>query len=184
MNQFTVVGNLTEDPELRFTPSGAPVANFSLAETPRKFDGETKQWKDDGHTNFYRCTVWNKQAENVAESLFKGTRTIAIGKLRTEKYERNGETVTSTNNLAVDHIGPALNRATAVVTKNPSDNDNYNRGNGGNYNNGGGNSHPNNNPNPGGNWNTGNNESYTRGNGGYDNSQSGGFGGATNDPPF
>lgn len=128
MNSFTVVGNLTDDPELRFTPSGAPVANFNIAETPRKFDSDTKSWKDAGATNFYRCTVWNKQAENVADSLRKGTRVIANGKLKTEKYERNGETVTSTNNFDIDHIGPSLSRATAVVTKNPSEGDNYNRG--------------------------------------------------------
>ena len=177
MNQFTVVGNLTEDPELRFTPSGAPVANFSIAETPRKFDSESKQWKDSGETNYYRCTVWNKQAENVADSLRKGTRTIAIGKLRTEKYKRNEEWVTSTNNLDIDHIGPALNRATAVVTKNPSENDNgYGRGQGG-YNNGGGQGGYNNGGGQQGGYNNG-------GQGGYD-APSNGYGNAgTSEPPF
>lgn len=186
MNSFIVVGNLTEDPELRFTPSGAPVANFSIAETPRKYDGETKQWKDAGETNYYRCTVWNKQAENVADSLRKGTRTIAIGKLRTEKYKRNEEWVTSTNNLDIDNIGPALNRATAVVTKNPSDNENYSRGNngggnnGGGYSNGGGNGGYNN----GGGNNGGGNGGFNGG--GYDNNPStGGYGNAgSNEPPF
>jgi single-strand DNA-binding protein len=117
MNTLTVVGNMATDPDLRYTPSGSPVANFSLAQTPRKFNSQSGKWEDSGEPNFFRCNVWNQQAENVAESLKKGTRVIAIGKLRTEKYERNGETVTSTNNLDIEHIGPSLAFATVSVTR-------------------------------------------------------------------
>lgn len=117
MNTLTVVGNMATDPDLRYTPSGSPVVNFSLAQTPRKFNSQTGKWEDSGEPNFFRCNVWNQQAENVAESLKKGTRVIAIGKLRTEKYERNGETVTSTNNLDIEHIGPSLAFATVAVTR-------------------------------------------------------------------
>ena len=118
MNTLTVVGNLATDPDLRFTPSGSAVANFSLAQTPRKFNNETRKWEDSGEPNFFRCNVWNQQAENVAESLKKGSRVIAIGKLRTEKYERNNETVTSTNNLDIEHIGPSLAFATVEIKRN------------------------------------------------------------------
>lgn len=117
MNTLTVVGNMATDPDLRYTPSGSPVANFSIAETPRKFNSQSGKWEDVGEPNFFRCNVWNQQAENVAESLKKGIRVIAIGKLRTEKYERNGETVTSTNNLDIEHIGPSLAFATTAVTR-------------------------------------------------------------------
>lgn len=118
MNTLTVVGNLTNDPDLRFTPSGSAVANFSLAQTPRKFNSDTRKWEDSGEPNFFRCNVWNQQAENVAESLKRGTRVIVVGKLRTEKYERNNETVTSTNNLDIEHIGPSLAFATVEVKRN------------------------------------------------------------------
>lgn len=169
MNTLTVIGNLAADPDLRFTPSGSPVANFSIAQTPRKYNSDTGKWEDKGEANFFRANVWNKQAENVAESLTKGTRVIAIGKLRTEKYDRNGEVVTSTNNLDIEHIGPSLAFATAVITRNASDHGNG----GGNYNaggnqprgNGGGQADPWASPNGGGN--------------------SGGYGQAQNDdPPF
>lgn len=136
MNTLTVVGNLTGDPELRFTPNGQAVVNFNLAQTPRKFDNQTKQWKDASDTNYYRCTAWGEKAENIAASLTKGTRTIVIGRLKTEKYERNGETVSSTNNLDVEYIGPDLSYATASVQKNaksarPSNGGNFGGGNGG-----------------------------------------------------
>ncbi|MBC9707544.1 MAG: single-stranded DNA-binding protein [Enterococcus sp.] len=165
MNLFTVVGNVTEDPKLRYTPSGTPVVNFSIAETPRKYDSESRQWKDSGETNYYRCTVWNKQAENVAETVVKGTRVIAVGKLRTEKYERNGEMVTSTNNLDIDHIGPSLAHATATVTRNPSEGGNT----GGYRNNGGG-------------YSDAGNSAPSNGN--YGNAPMGGYGSTNNDPPF
>lgn len=143
MNSLTVVGNLTDDPQLRFSPSGAPVANFTIAQTPRRFDKATNSWVNAKEANFFRANVWKQQAENVAESLRKGTRVIAVGKLHTEKYERNGETVTSTNNFDVEHIGPSLAYATAVITRNPmGDGGSYrggeNEGGSGEYSNGGG----------------------------------------------
>lgn len=118
MNNFTVVGNLSRDPELRFTPSGEAVVNFNIAQTPRKYDNNSKQWVDSGETNFYRCTAWGQKAQNIAESLNQGDRVLAMGRLKTEKYERNGETVSSTNNLDIDEIGPSLSYAEAKPVKN------------------------------------------------------------------
>lgn len=114
---ITVTGNLTSDPELRFTPNGAAVANFTIASTPRKFDRQSNEFKD-GETLFMRCSVWREAAENVAESLQKGTAVIAQGRLESRSYEtKEGEKRTVTE-LAVDEIGPNLRRATAQVTKN------------------------------------------------------------------
>jgi len=90
MTQTTIVGNLTTDPELRFTPSGAAVANFTVASTPRTFDKNSNEWKD-GETLFMRCSVWRDAAENVAESLTRGTRVIVTGRLRSRSYEKDGE---------------------------------------------------------------------------------------------
>lgn len=118
MNNFTVVGNLSRDPELRFTPSGEAVVNFNIAQTPRKYDNNAKQWVDSGETNFYRCTAWGQKAQNIAESLNQGDRVLAMGRLKTEKYERNGETVSSTNNVDIDEIGPSLSYAEAKPVKN------------------------------------------------------------------
>src|SRR3954468_11852833 len=102
---ITVVGNLTDDPELRFTPSGAAVANFTIASTPRSFDKQTNEWKD-GDPLFLRCSVWREAAENVAESLTRGMRVIAQGRLTMRPYEtKEGEKRTSTE-LQVDEIGP------------------------------------------------------------------------------
>jgi single-strand DNA-binding protein len=113
---ITVVGNLTADPELRFTPSGAAVANFTIASTPRTFDKNTNEWKD-GDALFLRCSVWRQAAENVAESLQKGTAVIAQGRLKQRSYEtKEGEKRTVVE-LEVDEIGPALKFATAKVTK-------------------------------------------------------------------
>ncbi len=113
---ITIVGNLTGDPELRFTPSGAAVANFTIASTPRSFDRQTNEWKD-GETLFMRCSVWREAAENVAESLTRGTAVIAQGRLVSRSYEtKEGEKRTVVE-MQVDEIGPTLRRATAKVTK-------------------------------------------------------------------
>ena len=113
---ITVVGNLTDDPELRFTSSGAAVANFTVASTPRFFDKQSNEWKD-GDALFLRCSIWRQAAENVAESLFKGTRVIVQGRLKQRSYEtREGERRT-VYELDVDEVGPALRYATAKVTK-------------------------------------------------------------------
>ena len=115
---ITVVGNLTADPEIRFTPSGAAVANFTIASTPRTFDRATSEWKD-GETLFLNCSVWRQVAENVADSLKRGTRVIAQGRLKQRRYEtKEGEKRTVVE-LEVDEIGPSLRTASAAVTKNP-----------------------------------------------------------------
>jgi single-strand DNA-binding protein len=113
---ITIVGNLTNDPELRFTPSGAAVANFTIASTPRMFDKHSNEWKD-GETLFMRCSVWREAAENVAESLTRGTAVIAQGRLQSRSFEtKEGEKRTVVE-MQVDEIGPSLRRATAKVTK-------------------------------------------------------------------
>jgi single-strand DNA-binding protein len=113
---ITVIGNLTGDPELRFTPSGAAVANFTVASTPRTFDRQSNEWKD-GETLFMRCSIWREAAENIAETLTKGTRVIAQGRLVQRSYEtREGEKRTVVE-LQVDEIGPSLRYATAKVTR-------------------------------------------------------------------
>ncbi|HYI56588.1 MAG TPA: single-stranded DNA-binding protein [Microlunatus sp.] len=113
---ITLVGNLTADPELRFTPSGAPVANFTVASTPRTFDRQTGEWRD-GDAMFLSCAVWRQAAENVAESLQKGMRVIVQGRLKSRSYEtREGERRTVFE-VDVDEIGPALKYATAKVTR-------------------------------------------------------------------
>lgn len=120
---ITVVGNLTADPELRFTPAGAAVANFTVASTPRTFDRQTNEWKD-GDALFMRCNIWREAAENVAESLTRGARVVVTGRLRQRSYEtREGEKRTVVE-LEVDEIGPSLRYATAKVNK-------ANRGGGG-----------------------------------------------------
>ena len=113
---ITIVGNLTADPELRFTPSGAAVANFTVASTPRTFDRQANEWKD-GETLFMRCSVWRDAAENVAESLHRGTRVIVQGRLKMRSYEtKEGEKRTTTE-MDVDEVGPSLRYASAKVTK-------------------------------------------------------------------
>src|SRR4051794_7832203 len=113
---ITVIGNLTGDPELRFTPSGAAVANFTVASTPRTFDRQSNEWKD-GDTLFLRCSIWREAAESVAESLTKGTRVIVTGRLVQRSYEtREGEKRT-VYELQVDEVGPSLRYATAKVTR-------------------------------------------------------------------
>jgi single-strand DNA-binding protein len=113
---ITVIGNLTDDPELRFTPSGAAVAKFRVASTPRFMDRASGEWKD-GEPLFLSCTVWRQAAENVAESLQRGARVIVSGRLRQRSYEtREGEKRTVIE-LEVDEIGPSLRYATAKVQK-------------------------------------------------------------------
>ena len=113
---ITVVGNLTADPELRFTPSGAAVANFTVASTPRIFDRQSNEWKD-GDALFMRCSIWREAAENVAESLTRGSRVVVQGRLKQRSYEtREGEKRTVVE-LEVDEIGPSLKYATAKVNK-------------------------------------------------------------------
>jgi len=113
---ITVIGNLTGDPELRFTPSGAAVANFTVASTPRTFDRQSNEFKD-GDTLFMRCSIWREAAENVAESLTKGMRVVATGRLIQRSYEtREGEKRTVVE-LQVDEIGPSLRYASAKVTR-------------------------------------------------------------------
>jgi single-strand DNA-binding protein len=113
---ITVVGNLTDDPELRFTPSGAAVANFTVASTPRILDKATNEWKD-GDALFLRCSIWRQAAENVAESLQRGARVLVTGRLRQRSYEtKEGEKRTVVE-LEVDEVGPSLRWATAKVAK-------------------------------------------------------------------
>lgn len=112
--QVTVVGTLTADPELRFTPSGKAVANFTVAQNPRVKDGN--QWKD-GEATFIRCSVWEGMAENVAESLRKGDRVIVQGGMRTRSYEAQDGTKRSSLELLIEAVGPDLRYATAAVTK-------------------------------------------------------------------
>jgi len=113
---ITVVGNLTADPELRFTPSGAAVANFTVASTPRIYDRQSGEWKD-GEALFLRCNIWREAAENVAESLTRGARVIVSGRLKQRSFEtREGEKRTVVE-VEVDEIGPSLRYATAKVNK-------------------------------------------------------------------
>jgi single-strand DNA-binding protein len=113
---ITVVGNLTADPELRFTPAGAAVANFTVASTPRTFDRQSGEWKD-GEALFLRCNIWRQAAENVAETLQRGMRVVVQGRLRQRSFEtKEGEKRTVVE-LEVDEIGPSLRFATAKVNR-------------------------------------------------------------------
>ena len=127
---ITVIGNLTADPELRFTPSGAAVANFTIASTPRQFDRQTGEWKD-GETLFMRCSIWREAAENVAESLTKGMRVIAQGRLVQRSFETREGEKRNVVELQVDELGPSMRYATAKVTR-------AQRGGGGGFSGGGG----------------------------------------------
>lgn len=114
--KITVVGNLTDDPELRFTPAGHAVANFTVASTEKIFDKETNEWKD-GDALFLKCSIWRQYAENVTESLTKGTRVIVIGKLKQKQYEtKEGEKRTSFE-IEVEEVAPVLRYATAKLFK-------------------------------------------------------------------
>ncbi|GAA2615884.1 MULTISPECIES: single-stranded DNA-binding protein [Streptomyces] len=113
---ITVVGNLVDDPELRFTPSGAAVAKFRVASTPRTFDRQTNEWKD-GESLFLTCSVWRQAAENVAESLQRGMRVIVQGRLRQRSYEDREGVKRTVYELDVEEVGPSLKNATAKVAK-------------------------------------------------------------------
>ena len=126
---ITVVGNITADPELRFTANGAAVANFTVASTPRTFDRQTNDWKDQ-ETLFLRCSAWREMAENVAETLSRGTRVIAQGRLRSRTFDTKEGERRTVFELDVDEVGPSLRYASASVTKNER---------GGGYGGGGGN---------------------------------------------
>ncbi len=129
---ITVIGNLTADPELRFTPSGAAVANFTVASTPRTFDRQTNEWKD-GEALFLNCSVWRQAAENAAESLVRGMRVIVSGRLKARSYEtREGEKRTVFE-IDVDEVGPSLKYATAKVTKTSRSGSGGGGGGGGGY---------------------------------------------------
>jgi single-strand DNA-binding protein len=128
---ITVVGNLVDDPELRFTPSGAAVANFRIASTPRTFDKQSNEWKD-GDALFLSCAVWRQAAENVAESLQKGMRVVVQGRLKSRQYEtREGEKRTVFE-IEVEEVGPSLKYATAKISRTTR------QGGGGGYTGGGG----------------------------------------------
>jgi single-strand DNA-binding protein len=118
-NQFTIAGNLTADPELRFTGSGQPVANFTVAQTPRFKDNSTGEWKD-GDTLFLNCTAWRGMAENVTESLSRGMRVIVTGRLKQRSYETKEGEKRTVIELECDEVGPSLKNAQAKVIKNGS----------------------------------------------------------------
>ena len=113
-NQVVLIGNLTDDPELRFTPNGAAVANFRLAVTPRVRDGDN--WKD-GETSFFRVNVWRQMAENVAESMTKGSRAVVVGRLRTRSWETPEGEKRSVTEVEADEVAPSLKFATAKVER-------------------------------------------------------------------
>ncbi|MFF9625419.1 single-stranded DNA-binding protein [Streptomyces griseosporeus] len=116
---ITIVGNLVDDPELRYTPAGAAVAKFRIASTPRTFDRQTNEWRD-GDSLFLTCSVWRQAAENVAESLARGMRVIVQGRLRQRSYEDREGVKRTVFEVDVDEVGPSLSRATAKVSKNPA----------------------------------------------------------------
>ena len=118
MTNITIIGNVVEDPILRFTPNGAAVANFRIANTPRRFNKDTNQWED-GEALFLTCNVWKQLGENVANSLTRGMRVIVTGKLKARSYQtREGENRT-VHEIDVDEVGPSLKYATAQVARNP-----------------------------------------------------------------
>lgn len=175
---ITVIGNLTGDPELRFTPNGAAVANFTIASTPRNFDRASGEWKE-GETLFLRASVWREAAENVAETLKKGMRVIAQGRLKSRSYEtKEGERRTSME-LEIEEIGPSLRFASANVNRNQ-------RNSGGNFGGGAGGFGGGNDFNQGGGYNAGAQGGFAGGNNGYSGAgygqQQGGAGGYNGAP--
>jgi single-strand DNA-binding protein len=181
---LTLIGNLTNDPELRFTPSGAAVANFTVASTPRAFDRQSNEWKD-GETLFMRCSVWRDAAENVAESLQRGSRVIVTGRLKSRSYDTKEGEKRTVMELEVDELGPSLRYATAKVNKTSRGG-----GGGGGFSGGGGGG-------GGGGYSGGGGNSggggYSGGGGGgssapaddpWATGPSGGFGGSQEEPPF
>ncbi|GAA3237163.1 single-stranded DNA-binding protein [Streptomyces lavendulae] len=117
----TVIGNLVDDPELKFTASGAAVAKFRIASTPRTFDRQTNEWKD-GESLFLTCSIWRQAAENVAESLTRGTRVIVHGRLKQRSYDASDGTKRTVVELDVEEVGPSLKSATATVTRTTGNN--------------------------------------------------------------
>lgn len=117
---ITVVGNVVNDPELRFTPAGLAVANFRVAQTPRKFNSQTNEYED-GEALFLTCNVWRRMAENVAESINKGMRIIVTGRLRQRSYQTKEGEQRTVYEIEVDEVGPSLRYASASVTRNPRD---------------------------------------------------------------
>jgi len=113
---LTIIGNMTNDPELRFTPSGAAVANFTVASTPKTFDRNSNEWKD-GETLFMRCAAWKEMGENVAESLTKGMRVVVTGRLKSRSYDTKEGEKRTVIELEVDEIGPSLRYANAKVQR-------------------------------------------------------------------
>lgn len=113
---LTIIGNLTSDPELRFTPNGSAVANFTVASTPRVFDRQSNEFKD-AETLFLRCSTWREQAENVAASCQRGTRVIVQGRLKSRSFETQEGEKRTVMELEVDEVGPSLRKATATVVK-------------------------------------------------------------------
>ncbi|EFM44895.1 MULTISPECIES: single-stranded DNA-binding protein [Corynebacterium] len=176
---ITVVGNIVADPELRFTPAGAAVANFRVASTPRRYNSQTNQWED-GEAMFLTCNVWRQAAENVAETLSKGMRIIVTGRLKQRSFQtREGENRTVFE-IDVDEVGPSLRYATAQVNRNP-------REGGGNY--GGGQQQRSNNNNQGGFGGQQQQQSQQQNQAPAEDPwnsapPAGGFGGADSEPPF
>ncbi|MDK8660111.1 MULTISPECIES: single-stranded DNA-binding protein [unclassified Corynebacterium] len=176
---ITVVGNIVADPELRFTPAGAAVANFRVASTPRRYNSQTNQWED-GEAMFLTCNVWRQAAENVAETLTKGMRIIVTGRLKQRSFQtREGENRTVFE-IDVDEVGPSLRYATAQVNRNP-------REGGGNY--GGGQQQRSNNNNQGGFGGQQQQQSQQQNQAPAEDPwnsapPAGGFGGADSEPPF
>jgi len=134
----TLVGNLVDDPELRFTPSGAAVANFRIASTPRTYDRQTGEWKD-GESLFLSCSVWRQAAENVAESLQRGMRVIVQGRLKSRSYDDREGNKRTVFEIDVDEVGPSLRSATAKVTRAMRSGPGGEGGGGGGFGGGGGN---------------------------------------------
>ena len=134
--QITIAGNLVDDPELRFTPSGQPVAKFRVASTPRFRDNSTGEWKD-GDSLFLTCNVWRQAAENVAESLTRGMRVIVAGRLRQRSYETKEGEKRTVYEIEVDDVGPSLRNASAKVSKMARSGGDGNYGNGGQRSSGG-----------------------------------------------
>ena len=163
---ITIVGNLVDDPQLRFTPSGAAVANFRVASTPRFLDKATNEWKD-GESLFLTCNVWRQAAENVAESLQRGMRVMVQGRLKQRSYETKEGEKRTVYEVEVDEVGPSLKNATAKVIKTQ-------RGGGGGF--GGG---PQDDP-----WASGPAPSGGGASSGWGSAGSGGSGGAPDEPPF
>ncbi|WEO96452.1 single-stranded DNA-binding protein [Streptomyces sp. FXJ1.172] len=187
---ITVIGNLVDDPELRFTPSGAAVAKFRVASTPRTFDRQTNEWKD-GESLFLTCSVWRQAAENVAESLQRGMRVIVQGRLKQRSYEDREGVKRTVYELDVEEVGPSLRNATAKVTKTAGGG----RGGQGGYGGGGGQGGGGWGGAPGGGqqgggapaddpWATGAPAGGQQGGGGGWGGNSGGGGGYSDEPPF